>query len=151
MLTLVPPALTIGCWCCLPAVRVPLYPFAAPVRDYSEMARRYTHMFVCPDLVKVVFNWAQVRHGHMWDTHTHSRELQGAMSRAFHWLLLVLRLPSFLCAICKTAELAQLQSTHVHELALECPCCCVRVGGVPRAWQAVHACDADTACFVVAG
>jgi hypothetical protein len=43
------------------AVRVPLYPFAAPVRDYSEMARRYTHMFVCPDLVKVVFSWAQVR------------------------------------------------------------------------------------------
>jgi hypothetical protein len=45
----------------LPAVRVPLYPFAAPVRDYSEMARRYTHMFVNPDVVKVVFAWAQVR------------------------------------------------------------------------------------------
>lgn len=46
---------------CRPAVRVPLYPFAAPVRDYSEMARRYTHMFVNPDVVKVVFAWAQVR------------------------------------------------------------------------------------------
>lgn len=44
-------------------MRVPLYPFATPVRDYSEMARRYTHMFVCPDLVKVVFKWAQVRKG----------------------------------------------------------------------------------------
>lgn len=44
-------------------MRVPLYPFATPVRDYSEMARRYTHMFVCPDLVKVVFKWAQVREG----------------------------------------------------------------------------------------
>lgn len=44
-----------------PAVRVPLYPFAARVRDYSEMARRYTHMFVAPDMVRVVFAWAQVR------------------------------------------------------------------------------------------
>jgi len=43
------------------AVRVPLYPFATPVRDYSEMARRYTSMYVCPDLVKVVLKWAQVR------------------------------------------------------------------------------------------
>jgi hypothetical protein len=50
-----------SCTACLPAVRVPLYPFATPVRDYSEMARRYTHMFVCPDLVRVVFKWAQVR------------------------------------------------------------------------------------------
>jgi hypothetical protein len=42
------------------AVRVPLYPFATPLRDYSEMARRYTHMHVCPNLVKVVLHWSQV-------------------------------------------------------------------------------------------
>lgn len=43
------------------AVRVPLYPFATPVRDYSEVARRYTHLFIAPDFAKVVFRWPEVR------------------------------------------------------------------------------------------
>jgi hypothetical protein len=45
------------------AVRVPLYPFADPARDYSEMARRYPHMYVAPDMMHVTFKWAQVGGG----------------------------------------------------------------------------------------
>lgn len=42
------------------AVRVPLYPFAASKRDYSDIARRYTHLSISPDFVKLVFKWPQV-------------------------------------------------------------------------------------------
>jgi hypothetical protein len=42
------------------AVRVPLYPFATVKRDYSDIARRYTHLSISPDFVKLVFKWPQV-------------------------------------------------------------------------------------------
>jgi hypothetical protein len=56
------------CRCCCPhpPVRVPLYPFAVADRDYSEMARRYPHMYVAPDMMQVVLKWAQVRGGAFW-------------------------------------------------------------------------------------
>eukprot|EP00775_Hariotina_reticulata_P005737 gene5737-5977_t len=42
------------------AVKVPLHPFATAVRDYSDIARRYTHMYISPDFVKVVFRWPEI-------------------------------------------------------------------------------------------
>lgn len=42
-------------------MRVPLYPFATPQRDYSDVARRYTHLSICPDFVKLAFKWPEVR------------------------------------------------------------------------------------------
>jgi hypothetical protein len=42
------------------SVRVPLHPFSTAVRDYSDIARRYPHMYINPDFVKVVFRWPEV-------------------------------------------------------------------------------------------
>lgn len=41
-------------------VKVPQVPFVTYERDYSDIARRYTHLHVAPDFTKLICHWAKV-------------------------------------------------------------------------------------------
>ena len=41
-------------------VKVPQVPFATYERDYSDITRRYTHLYISPDFTKLVCCWAKV-------------------------------------------------------------------------------------------
>lgn len=44
-------------------VKVPQVPFGTYVRDYSDIARRYTHLYVSPDFTKLVCCWVKASDG----------------------------------------------------------------------------------------